>query len=69
MLNKGIRPKPNCLAFSDCTTHPEFRAGSIIALSMTAQADWDAYFTNAHRRLEEKCAELRRKLEEDDDDA
>jgi len=35
---------------------------------MEAQADWDAYFADARRRLEEECAELRRKLEEDDDD-
>ena len=36
--------------------------------TLAAHADWDAYFADARRRLEEECAELRRKLEEDEDD-
>ncbi len=36
--------------------------------TLAANADWDAYFAGARQRLEEECAELRRKLEEDDDD-
>ena len=36
--------------------------------TLAAHADWDAYFADARRRLEEECAEMRRKLEEDEDD-
>ena len=36
--------------------------------TLAAHVDWDAYFADARQRLEEECAELRRKLEEDEDD-
>lgn len=34
--------------------------------TLAANVDWDAYFADARQRLEAECAELRRKLEEED---
>lgn len=34
--------------------------------TLAANMDWDVYFADARRRLEAECAELRRKLEEED---
>ena len=36
--------------------------------TLAAHVDWDIYFADARRRLEEECAELRQKLEKDEDD-
>jgi hypothetical protein len=36
--------------------------------TLAAHADWDAYFADVRRRLAEECADLRRKLEEEDDE-
>jgi hypothetical protein len=36
--------------------------------TLAAQADWDAYFADVRRRLAEECADLRRQLEDEDDE-
>jgi hypothetical protein len=33
--------------------------------TLAANADWDAWFADARERLEEECAALRRKLDDD----